>query len=111
MHECGHGIYEQGLDATHWGTPMGNSVSLGIHESQSRMWENQVGRSRGFWRWALPHYRQAFPGARRRPQAVASEDVPVPPLYPDTPAVREALVSWVARSISISRGRIGSSRS
>jgi carboxypeptidase Taq len=53
MHECGHGIYEQGLLYEHVGTPMGESVSLGIHESQSRMWENQVGRSRAFWSWAM----------------------------------------------------------
>ncbi len=59
MHETGHGIYEQGLRADQIGLPMGQSVSLGIHESQSRMWENQVGRSRSFWAWAmkeLPSY-------------------------------------------------------
>lgn len=56
MHEGGHGIYEQGLlKAEHFGEPLGNSISLGIHESQSRMWENAVGRSREFWTWALPH--------------------------------------------------------
>ena len=60
MHEAGHGIYEQGLLATHIGTPMGNSVSLGIHESQSRMWENQVGRSRAFWEWAYPQLGEYF---------------------------------------------------
>jgi carboxypeptidase Taq len=54
MHECGHGLYEQGLLAEHIGTPMGSAISLGIHESQSRMWENQVGRSAGFWTWARP---------------------------------------------------------
>ncbi|MCH2133115.1 MAG: carboxypeptidase M32 [Phycisphaerales bacterium] len=54
MHETGHGLYEQGLLASHIGTPMGTSVSLGIHESQSRMWENQVGRSEAFWRWCHP---------------------------------------------------------
>lgn len=53
MHECGHGMYEQGLLFEHVGTPMGEAVSLGIHESQSRMWENQVGRSREFWSWAM----------------------------------------------------------
>jgi carboxypeptidase Taq len=53
MHEAGHGMYEQGLRFEHVGTPMGESVSLGIHESQSRMWENQVGRSRAFWTWAM----------------------------------------------------------
>jgi carboxypeptidase Taq len=54
MHESGHAIYEQGLDFSRIGTPLGESVSLGIHESQSRMWENQVGRSRAFWGWLAP---------------------------------------------------------
>lgn len=49
LHEAGHGMYEQGLNREAYGTPMGDSVSLGIHESQSRMWENFVGRSRAFW--------------------------------------------------------------
>lgn len=60
MHECGHGIYEQGLLLEHVGTPMGDSISLGIHESQSRMWENQVGRSRAFWKWAYPKLQEHF---------------------------------------------------
>ena len=51
IHEGGHGLYDQGLDPTHYGTPLGESVSLGIHESQSRLWENCVGRSRAFWRF------------------------------------------------------------
>ncbi len=57
LHEAGHGIYEQGLPKTAelHGTPLADSISLGIHESQSRMWENFVGRSRAFWEWALPH--------------------------------------------------------
>ncbi|MDQ7012303.1 MAG: carboxypeptidase M32 [Planctomycetota bacterium] len=61
MHECGHGLYEQGLPkAEHFGEPLGDSISLGIHESQSRMWENFVGRSREFWVWALPHAHQTL---------------------------------------------------
>lgn len=60
MHEAGHGIYEQGLLEAHIGTPMGDSVSLGIHESQSRMWENQVGRSREFWVWVYPKLQEYF---------------------------------------------------
>jgi carboxypeptidase Taq len=60
MHECGHGIYEQGLLEEHIGTPMGESVSLGIHESQSRMWENQVGRSAAFWSWCYPKLKDFF---------------------------------------------------
>lgn len=52
MHEAGHGLYEQGLLQEHYGTPLGSAVSLGIHESQSRLWENHVGRSEVFWqRW------------------------------------------------------------
>jgi carboxypeptidase Taq len=60
LHEAGHAIYDQGLDAEHFGTPMGSAVSLGIHESQSRLWENQVGRSRPFWEHFFPRARQVF---------------------------------------------------
>ena len=63
MHECGHGIYEQGLLEEHIGTPMGDAVSLGIHESQSRLWENQVGRSQAFWKWLFPKLREHFGSA------------------------------------------------
>ena len=51
LHEAGHGMYEQGLRADWFGLPPGTYASLGIHESQSRLWENQVGRSLPFWRW------------------------------------------------------------
>lgn len=61
MHEAGHGLYEQGLPAEHRGTPMAYSVSLGIHESQSRMWENLVGRSREFWQHFHPMLQKTFP--------------------------------------------------
>lgn len=60
LHEAGHGIYEQGLDPEHYGTPAGSSASLGIHESQSRLWENQVGRSRAFWEYFFPKAREMF---------------------------------------------------
>ncbi len=60
MHEAGHGIYEQGLPQEHVGTPMSNAVSLGIHESQSRLWENMVGRSRAFWEWLCPKLPEFF---------------------------------------------------
>jgi carboxypeptidase Taq len=63
LHETGHGLYEQGLPAEHFGTPLGESISLGIHESQSRMWENLVGRSRSFWTFFLPSARAEFPAA------------------------------------------------
>ncbi len=60
LHEAGHGIYDQGLDPEHYGTPLGSAVSLGIHESQSRMWENQVGRSRPFWEHFFPQAQRLF---------------------------------------------------
>ncbi len=75
MHEAGHGLYEQGLPKLGtlassnglsglplFGTPLSDSISLGIHESQSRMWENLVGRSRSFWEWALPHAQKIMGG-------------------------------------------------
>lgn len=62
LHEAGHGIYDQGLDPVHFGTPLGSAVSLGIHESQSRLWENQVGRGKPFWRHFFPRLQQTFPG-------------------------------------------------
>jgi carboxypeptidase Taq len=60
IHEGGHGLYDQGLDPQYFGTPLGDSVSLGIHESQSRLWENCVGRSRPFWRFFYPVLQQTF---------------------------------------------------
>lgn len=63
LHEAGHGLYEQGLNPEHVFTPMGQSVSLGIHESQSRLWENFVGRSRAFWERFYPECQRAFPDA------------------------------------------------
>lgn len=65
LHEAGHGIYDQGLRREHHGLPPGTFVSLGIHESQSRMWENLVGRSHAFWRHFYPSLAQAFPDALR----------------------------------------------
>ena len=50
LHEGGHALYEQGLNPKYWGTPLCQSTSLGIHESQSRMWENFIGRSKPFWK-------------------------------------------------------------
>lgn len=61
IHEAGHGIYEQGLPKEYFGTPLGESVSLGIHESQSRLWENQVGSSLSFWQYIYPALKTVFP--------------------------------------------------
>jgi carboxypeptidase Taq len=61
LHEAGHGLYEQGLTGAIEGTFCGNVTSLGLHESQSRFWENMVGRSRAFWERNLEELRRAFP--------------------------------------------------
>ena len=58
IHEGGHALYEQGLDSQHYGSAACDAISLGIHESQSRLWENQVGRSQAFWEhWSAPSRR------------------------------------------------------
>lgn len=61
VHEVGHALYEQGIPSTLHGSPAGEPVSLGLHESQSRLWENQVARSRPFWRHVLPWAARLFP--------------------------------------------------
>ncbi len=61
LHEAGHGLYEQGIDPELARTPLADGVSMGVHESQSRLWENLVGRSRAFWRAFYPVLRAAFP--------------------------------------------------
>jgi len=61
MHEAGHALYQQGLNEKWDRTPMGEPVSMGIHESQSRLWENIVGRSREFWEYFYPSLRETFP--------------------------------------------------
>jgi len=62
IHEGGHALYEQNLDPELAGTPLCTGTSLGIHESQSRLWENMVGRSRSFWQHYLPELKKFFPG-------------------------------------------------
>ena len=66
MHEAGHGLYEQGLPGEHFGTPAGSSASLGIHESQSRLWENHVGRAPAFWEHWFPRAAAIFPSLADR---------------------------------------------
>ncbi|MDP6466989.1 MAG: carboxypeptidase M32 [Pirellulaceae bacterium] len=61
LHEAGHGIYDQGLRSSQYGLPPGSYISLGIHESQSRMWENLVGRSSAFWQHFFPLAQELFP--------------------------------------------------
>jgi carboxypeptidase Taq len=61
LHEAGHAMYEQGINRDFEGTPLANGTSAGVHESQSRMWENVVGRSRGFWQFFYPQLQAIFP--------------------------------------------------
>jgi carboxypeptidase Taq len=63
LHEAGHGLYEQGFDPAYEDTPLAEAPSFGIHESQSRLWENVVGRSREFWRHYEPVMHAMFPAA------------------------------------------------
>jgi carboxypeptidase Taq len=61
LHEFGHGLYEHQVDPALERTPLDGGASSAWHESQSRLWENMVGRSGGFWRWCLPHAQAALP--------------------------------------------------
>jgi carboxypeptidase Taq len=61
IHETGHALYEQGLSADYYGLPLGEYTSLGIHESQSRLWENNVGRSHNWWQTIFPRLQKVFP--------------------------------------------------
>jgi carboxypeptidase Taq len=69
IHEAGHGLYEQGFSEAHYRTPLAAAPSMGLHESQSRLWENVVGRSLAFWQHFFPALQGAFP------QALAGVDV------------------------------------
>jgi len=72
LHEGGHGLYEQGLPKEHVGTPLAQALSLGLHESQSRFWENRIGRSLSFWRFAESALKKIFP---RLPPEVTPENI------------------------------------
>ncbi|HEY0968922.1 MAG TPA: carboxypeptidase M32 [Opitutaceae bacterium] len=72
IHETGHGLYEQGLPLEHQGTPLGENAGMAVHESQSRLWENQVARGRPFWRHFEPRFRALFP---TQLAGVSSEDL------------------------------------
>lgn len=61
LHECGHALYELGINMAYEGTPLAGGTSAGVHESQSRLWENIVGRSLGFWQRFYPDLQRVFP--------------------------------------------------
>lgn len=62
LHEGGHGLYEMGLPQSHYGTPLGDARSLGVHESQSRWWETRIGLSKPFWQYFFPILKETFKG-------------------------------------------------
>ena len=84
LHESGHAMYEQGIAPQYLGTPLGGGVSSGVHESQSRLWENLVGRSREFWAAYGEDFRAAFPQVLA---GVSDED-----LYRASNVVRRSLI-------------------
>lgn len=71
VHECGHALYELGIDKKLNRTPLANGASLGFHESQSRLWENRVARSLPFWECFFPRLRELFPEPLAKADAVA----------------------------------------
>lgn len=82
MHEAGHGLYDQGLRAEEWGMPAGSAVSLGIHESQSRLWENHIGGSEVFWQHWYPRACHYFPDLKHfTPEQVAAAARRVAPSF------------------------------
>jgi len=94
IHEAGHAIYQQGIDPKNYGTPMGDSVSLGIHESQSRFWENVIGRSKPFWRCYYPDLKKAFPRQFK--------NVRLPDFYAAVNLVRPSLIRVEADEVTYS---------
>jgi carboxypeptidase Taq len=91
LHETGHALYDQGLPPDHWGAPRGDAVSLGIHESQSRLWENLVGRSLGFWRFFYPQAQATF---------AALQDVPLEVFHFAVNEVRPSLIRTEADEVT-----------
>ena len=91
LHESGHALYEQGLPRDMIGTPLGEAVGMGIHESQSRLWENQVGRSREFWKRFEPRFREVFSprldGVSSEALYLAINDVGLTPIRVDSDEV------------------------
>ena len=92
LHEAGHAMYEQGLRADQYGLPSGKYCSLGIHESQSRLWENLVGRSRGFW--------THFYDLTKTHTANALDDVPLDTFYRAINTVQPSLIRVEADEVT-----------
>jgi len=92
IHETGHGLYEQGLPDQYYGLPLGEYASLSIHESQSRLWENNVGRSLDWWRHWYPILLTYFPGEL--------EGVSIEQFYQGINKVKASLIRTEADEVS-----------
>lgn len=92
IHEAGHGIYEQGIPMQFARTPLDEAPSLGLHESQSRMWENVIARSREFWTYFLPTMNKMFPGS--------FDDVDVEQVYRAVNRVEPSLIRTEADEVT-----------
>ncbi len=92
IHEGGHALYEQGLPENEYGLPLGSAVSLGIHESQSRLWENCVGRSKAFWKYFYPILQQYFPAQL--------DNIPVTGFYKAVNKVQPSLIRTEADEVT-----------
>ena len=92
LHECGHALYELGIDRSYEGSPLAGGTSSGVHESQSRLWENLVGRSRGFWEHFYPRLQQAFPKQL--------QSVPLDALYRAVNRVERSLIRTDADEVT-----------
>ena len=92
LHEGGHGLYEQGLDPRSYRDPSGGACSAGLHESQSRLWENLIGRSLPFWEHYYPKLRAAFPGAL--------DDVPLAAFHGAVNVVEPSLIRVEADEVT-----------
>jgi len=92
IHEGGHALYEQGLPLDEYGLPCGEAASLGIHESQSRLWENNVGRSLAFWQHYYPQLQQTFPNNLK--------DVPLSAFYKGINQVQPSLIRTEADELT-----------
>ncbi len=92
MHESGHALYEQGIDPKFEATPLADGTSSGVHESQSRLWENIVGRSWGFWQYYYPKLQTTFP--------VQLRDVPLEHFYRAINKVQRSLIRTDADEVT-----------
>ncbi len=92
LHEAGHGLYEQGIDPVLERTPLADGASLGLHESQSRLWENLIGRSLPFWAHLYPRLREHLPGVL--------DDVPLDAFYRAINRVQPTLIRVEADEVT-----------